>query len=114
MEVDTGSYETKMGESHRRGIVILKLIYITNRRFVSVDRVSPGPLGHTADQLTKGMAAAQLRLLGIFPFELRPDRVQQLQITLVWPLLQGFDKRQAQGAPRLSILERIRPMGARG
>lgn len=84
------------------------------RRLVSVDGVSPGSpcSGDTADQLTKGMAAAQLRLLGIFPFELRPDRVQQLQITLMGPLLEGFDKRPTQGTPRLAVLEGVRPMGS--
>jgi hypothetical protein len=34
------------------------------------------------------MAAAQLRLLGVFSIELRPDGIEQLQITLLGPLLQ--------------------------
>ena len=65
-----------------------------------------------ADQPTKGMTAAQLRLLRVIPIELRPDRVEQLQVALVWPLLQRFDKRPAQGAPRLSALEGVRAASA--
>lgn len=42
---------------------------------------------------TKGMTAAQLRLLRVFTLEFIPDGVEQLQVTLVRPLLQGFDKR---------------------
>jgi hypothetical protein len=38
------------------------------------------------------MAAAQLRLLRVFIFEFIADGVEQLQVTLVRPLLQGFDK----------------------
>lgn len=69
-------------------------------------------LEHTSThviELTKGMAAAQLRLLGIFAFKFVSDRVQKLQVTLMRPLLQGFNKRPTQGSTRLSVLERIRP-----
>ena len=34
------------------------------------------------------MAAAQLRLLRVFALKLISDRIQQLQVTLMWPLLQ--------------------------
>lgn len=68
--------------------------------------------GATADQLTKGMAAAQLRLLRVLPVEVRADRVEQLQVALVWPLLQRFDERPAQSAPSLSALEGVRPASA--
>lgn len=54
------------------------------------------------------MAAAQLRFLAVFAIELRPDGVQELQITLVGPLLERFNKRPAQSAPRLAVLEGVR------
>lgn len=57
------------------------------------------------------MAAAQLRLLRVFALELIADRVQKLQVALMWPLLQGFDERPTQRPTRLSVLERIRPVG---
>jgi hypothetical protein len=56
------------------------------------------------------MAAAQLWLLRVFALEFISDRVQQLQVTLVWPLLQGFDKRPTQRTTRLSVLECVGPV----
>jgi hypothetical protein len=60
-------------------------------------------------KLTKRMAAAQLRLLSILAVELRPNGIQQLQIRLLRPLFQRFDKCPAEGSTRLSVLERIGP-----
>lgn len=57
------------------------------------------------------MAAAQLWLLGIFAIQFRPNRVQQLQIRLLGPLLEGFDERPAERSTRLSVLERIGSAG---
>lgn len=61
-------------------------------------------------KLTKGMAAAQLRLLRVFALKLISNCVQQLQVTLLWPLLQWFNKRPTQCTTRLSVLECIRPV----
>ena len=57
------------------------------------------------------MAAAQLRLLGVFALEFISDRIQELQVALMRPLLQGFDERPTQRPTRLSVLERIRSVG---
>mgnify|MGYP001658239260 CR=1 FL=1 len=73
---------------------LVVLHYITKRRLVSAI-VSWGlgwGLGSHGIP-TKGMTAAQLRLLRVFALEFIPDGVEQLQVTLVRPLLQGFDKR---------------------
>lgn len=69
------------------GVIDIASPHITKRRLTSAARVSPGvPFSSTADQLTKGMAAAQLWLLSIFSIEFRPNGVEQLQITLLGPL----------------------------
>jgi hypothetical protein len=59
------------------GVIDIASPHITKRRLTSAARVSLGvPFGSTEDQLTKGMAAAQLWLLGIFSIEFRPNGVQ--------------------------------------
>jgi len=55
------------------------------------------------------MTAAQLRLLGIFPLELAPDAVQQLQVALMRCFLERFDECPTQCASSCSALKGIRP-----
>ena len=48
--------------------------------------------------LTQRMAAAQLRLLCVFGFQLIPDAVQELHVALLGILFQGGDKGPGHGA----------------
>lgn len=72
--------------------------YITKRRLVSILSQLAGVTlkkdgrkkkeKKKKKKLTKGMAAAQLRLLRVFALKLISNCVQQLQVTLLRPLLQ--------------------------
>ena len=52
--------------------------------------------------LTQRVAAAQLRLLRVFGFQLIPDAVQELHVALLGVLFQGGDKGPGHGAGGLA------------
>ena len=54
------------------------------------------------------MAAAQLRLLSVFGFQLLTDAVQELDVGLLWILLESGDKGPGHGTSRLTTDGSIR------
>lgn len=79
---------------------------MTYKMFTSETRVSHRPVGERENgaqgMLTKRMAAAQLRLLLVFPFELFADAVEQLHVALLRVLFQRRDERVRHGARSLA------------